>query len=153
MDNYFTLVPLFESLRRLEYSVVSTTRPYDPFPRELSKLKKENIKLEWNTLFAQVVDNTLCLAWQDNNIVLALSIIHTIHTANDFITRQRKRLAKTSISARIIRLVFGDNLIKKLEIPIFIDDYNYNIGGVDIANQLRESFEIYKTTCNMRPQA
>ena len=63
IDNYFTLVPLFESLRRLEYGVVGTTRPYDPFPRELSKLKKENIKLEYNILFAQVVDNTLCLAW------------------------------------------------------------------------------------------
>ena len=97
MDNYFTLVPLFESLRRLEYGTVGTTRPHDRFPQELSKLKKENTKLEWNTLFAQVVDNTLCLAWQDNNIVLALSTIHTIHTANDFIARQRKRDRKSVV--------------------------------------------------------
>ena len=109
-------------------------------------LKKESIKLEWNTLLAQVVDNTLCLAWQDNNIVLALSIIHTIHTADNFITRQRKRLAKTSTSARIVRYMFRDNPVKELEIPTFIDDYNHNIGGVDIANQLRESFKIHKAT-------
>jgi hypothetical protein len=62
MDNYFTSVPLFESLRRLEYGAVGTTRPHDQFPQELSKLKKENMKLEWNTLLAKVVDNTLCLA-------------------------------------------------------------------------------------------
>ena len=40
--------------------------------------------------------------------------------------------------------MFRDNPVKELEIPTFINDYNYNIGGVDIANQLRESFETYK---------
>jgi hypothetical protein len=146
MDNYFTSVPLFETLRRLKYGAVGTTRPHERFPAELSKLKKENTRLEWNTLFAQVVDNTLCLAWQDNNIVLALSTVHTIHTANDFIARQRKRPAKTSTSARIVRPVFGDNPVKELEIPVFIDDYNHNMGGVDIANQLRESFETHRSS-------
>ena len=104
------------------------------------------MKLEQNILFTQVVDNTLCLTQQDNNVVLALSTIYTIHTANDFVTRQRKRLVKTSTSARIVRPVFGDNLIKELEIPIFIDNYNHKMGGVDIANQLRESFETHKAT-------
>ncbi len=85
-------------------------------------------------MFTQVVDNTLCLAWQDNNIVLALSTVHTIYIVNDFITRQRKRLAKTSTSIQIVRPVFGDNLVKELKIPVFINDYNHNIGGVNIAN-------------------
>ena len=146
MDNYFTSVPLFQSLRSLNYGAVGTTRLHNQFPQALSKLKKENLKLEWNTLLAQVVDDTLCLAWQDNNIVLALSTIHTIHTTQDFITRQRKRPAKTSTSGRIVRLVFGDNPIKVLEIPVFIDDYNHNMGGIDIANQLRVSFETHRTT-------
>ena len=35
---------------------------------------------------------------------------------------------------------------KELEIPIFIDDYNHNIGGVDISNQLRESYETHRAT-------
>ena len=93
---------------------------------------------------AQVVDNTLCLAWQDNNIVLALSTIHTIHIAKDFVARQRRRPTKTSTSARIVRCVFGNNSTKELEIPMFINDYNYNMGGVDIANQLRESYETHR---------
>ena len=95
-------------------------------------------------MLAEVVDDTLYLAWQDNNIVLSLSTIHTIHTANDFITRLRKRPAKTSTSARIVRCIFGDDATKALEIPVFIDDYNHQMGGVDIANQLRESFETHK---------
>jgi hypothetical protein len=33
-----------------------------------------------------VVNNTLCLAWQNNNIVLALSIVYIIYIVNDFIT-------------------------------------------------------------------
>jgi Transposase IS4 len=39
-----------------------------------------------------------------------------------------------------------NDLIKELEIPVFIDDYNHNMRGVDIANQLRESFETHKAT-------
>ena len=112
----------------------------------MSKLKKESLKLKWNTLLAEVVDDTLCLAWQDNNIILALSIIYIIHTANDFITRLRKRPVKTSTSARIVRCIFGDDVTKALEIPLFIDDYNYQMGGVDITNQLRESYETHKAT-------
>ena len=56
-------------------------------------------KLEWNILLGKVVDNTLCLAWQDNNIVLALSIIHTIYKVDDFCEKLRKRPGKTSTNA------------------------------------------------------
>ena len=62
LDNYFTSVPLFTSLRSQKYSAVSTTRPHAMFPEPLSRLKKEGTKLEWNTLLGQVVDNTLYLA-------------------------------------------------------------------------------------------
>jgi hypothetical protein len=77
---------------------------------------------------------------------LALSNIYTVYTVNDFVARQRKRLAKTSISGSIVRTVFRDDLIKELLILVFIDDYNHNIGGVDIANQLREAYETHKAT-------
>jgi len=59
-------------------------------------------KLPWNTLLAKVVNNTLCLAWQDNNIVLALSNIHTIHNTDNFRDKIRKRPAnKTLTNGRI----------------------------------------------------
>jgi hypothetical protein len=77
---------------------------------------------------------------------LALSNIHTVHIVNNFVAQQRKRLAKTSISNSIVRTVFRDDPIKELLIPVFIDDYNHNIKGVNIANQLQETYETHKAT-------
>jgi hypothetical protein len=68
---------------------------------------------------------------------LALSNIHTVYTVNDFVARQRKRLAKTFISGSIVRTVFRDDLIKELLILVFIDDYNYNIRGVTAKTKLK----------------
>ncbi len=90
MDNYFTSIPLFEELRDLNYGAVGTTRPHASFPDGLITLKeKYSSKLEWNTLLAKVVDRTLCLAWQDNNTVLALSTVHTTNSINSFQERLR----------------------------------------------------------------
>jgi hypothetical protein len=85
MDNYFTLIPLFEELRLYDFGAIGTTRPHKEFPTRLKELKDRfATKLKWNTLLAKVVDNTLCLAWQDNNVVLALSNIHTVYRSEDF---------------------------------------------------------------------
>jgi hypothetical protein len=46
LDNYFTSIPLFSSLRTREYGVVSTTRPHALFPTALLMLKKEGKKLD-----------------------------------------------------------------------------------------------------------
>jgi hypothetical protein len=70
---------LFSELRACNFGAVGTTRPYAEFPKGLTELKAQfATKLEWNTLIATVVQDVLCLAWQDNNIVLALSNIHTV---------------------------------------------------------------------------
>jgi hypothetical protein len=91
----------------------------------LSKIKNRFVtKLEWNTLFVVVIKDVLCLAWQDNNIVLALSNIHTVNKAEDFREKERRRLAKTLTNGRIVRKVFREEYIKELQIPCFIDDYN-----------------------------
>jgi hypothetical protein len=125
MDNYFTSIPLFKELRSLEFGAVGTTRPHKQFPSEFKELKERfATKLQWNTLLAKVVDNTLCLAGQDNNIVLALSNVHTVHKVEDFKEKLRKRPAKTSTNGWIVRQVFGSEPTKELEIPRFIDDYN-----------------------------
>ena len=63
LDNYFTSVPLFKELRACGYGAVGTTRPYKELPPAFKLLKKRfATTLEWNTLIAKVVDNTLCLA-------------------------------------------------------------------------------------------
>jgi hypothetical protein len=147
MDNYFTSIPLFTELRAYEFGAIGTTRPHKEFPSGLKELKEHySTKLPWNTLLAKVVNNTLCLAWQDNNIVLALSNIHTVHNTGDFRNKVRKRPAKTSTNSRIVRQVFGEDSTKELLIPCFIDDYNQYMGGVDLANQFRESYETHRAS-------
>jgi Transposase IS4 len=63
IDNYFTSVPLFEELRACRFGAVGTTRPHLEFLARMKEIKdKFSKKLEWNTLLAKVVQNTLCLA-------------------------------------------------------------------------------------------
>jgi hypothetical protein len=125
IDNYFTSMPLFTELQACNFGAVGITRLHKEFPDELVKIKTQYAtKLEWNTLLAIVVQDVLCLAWQDNNIVLALSNIYTVNQTEDFCEKVCKRLAKTSTNGRIIRHVFADEPTKKLSIPRFIDDYN-----------------------------
>ena len=74
---------------------------------------------------------------------MALSNIYTVNKVEDFRKRVRKRPAQTLTNRRIVRQVFGENPTKELQIPCFINDYNQYIGGVDLANQFRESYETY----------
>jgi hypothetical protein len=93
-----------------------------------------------------IIQDILCLAWQDNNIILALSNIQTVDKAEDFREKVKKRLAKTSTNGQIIRRVFSDNPKKELQIPCFINNYNHYMRGVDVANQYKELYEIYRPT-------
>jgi hypothetical protein len=145
MDNYFTSIPLFVKLQACKFGVVGTTRPHKAFPDSLSIIKRRfRKKLPWNTLVTAVEQEILCLAWQDNNIVLGLSNIHTMDKAEDWVERKRRRPAKTSTNGHLFREVFGNDPVKELPIPCFIDDYNQNMGGVDLANQFREAYETHK---------
>jgi hypothetical protein len=62
-----------------------------------------------------------------------------------FTTTNRKRPSPTSTNAAIARAPFGDEVIKKLEVPTAINDYNHYMGSVDIANQYR-AYEIHRKT-------
>jgi hypothetical protein len=65
--------------------------------------------------------------------IYILGII-TGHIPIKKITRNRKRLKKTFINSTIAREVFNGQHRKELEIPLFIDCYNYYINSVDVAN-------------------
>jgi hypothetical protein len=155
MDNYFTTIPLLNHLRQLGIGACGTTRQNASkklFPKALHALKDSKRQQQWNSLYAAPasvdsnIDSVLCIAWQDNNIVTALSTMHTVHKPTDWIPRLRKRPAKTSTSAKSAREPFGDHdqPTKELSIPRLIDDYNYHMGGVDRANQLRASYETHQ---------
>jgi hypothetical protein len=95
-------MPLFTKLRACEFGAMGTTCLYKELLDRFKKVKTWfATKLKWNTLLAKVVDDTLCLAWQDNNIVLALSNIYTVYRTEDFCQRVRRRPAKTSTNSYI----------------------------------------------------
>jgi len=62
----------------------------------------------------------------------------------------RRRLKKTSINGATIRQIFGDDSGKLLPIPVFIDDYNQHMGGVDIADELRSFYSTQRKACRNR---
>ena len=66
--------------------------------------------------------------------------------AEDFQKKVRKRPAKTLTNGRIIRQVFRSEHTKELQIPCLINDYNYYIEGVDLANQYKEPYKTYRPT-------
>ena len=143
LDNYFTSIPLFSILRKENIGAAGTTRPTGiDFPALLTVLRKKwSTKLDWGTVVADIVDNVLCIGWQDNNFVLGLSTIHTVHKASSWVESKRRRPSKSSKNASITRKVFGDMPSMNLDIPIFIDDYNHHMNSVDLANQNRQPYD------------
>ena len=64
-----------------------------------------------------------------------MSTVHSVYKPDeDTIQRLRKRPKKILINAKIVRAVFGDELMKWLYISLAIDDYNHYMNGADIAN-------------------
>ena len=98
MDNYFTSIPLFSMLRKENIGAVGTTRPLGiDFLALLIVLRKNwSTKLDWGTTVADIVDGVLCISWQDNNFVLRLSTVHTVHEASSWVPSVRNRPSKTS---------------------------------------------------------
>ena len=103
MDNYFCTVGLFKALRDIQCGACGTTRKQGGIPPYLAELKDHIKAIPWGKLYASEAQGVLCLAWQDNNIVLLLS---TIHTPYLYTQSQRKRPAATSTNAAIGRAPF-----------------------------------------------
>jgi hypothetical protein len=130
-------------LHKENISAARTTRPLGiDFPALLIALRKNwSTKLDWGTTIADIVDDVLCIGWQDNNFVLGLSTVHTIHEASSWVTLKRNRPSTTSTNATITRKVFGDLPFMLLNILTWVDDYNHNMNAVDLANQYREPYD------------
>jgi hypothetical protein len=143
LDNYFTSIPLFLILRKENISAVGTTRPLGiDFPTLLIVLRKNwSTKLDWGTTIADTVNNVLCIGWQDNNFVLGLSTIHTVHEASSWVTLERNCPSKTSTNSVITQKVFRGLLSMSLDIPTWVNDYNHNMNSVDLANQFRQPYD------------
>ena len=70
-------------------------------------------------------------AWKDHKMVFLES---TVHTGKKTIVTARKRPAVTLSGVRQMQKIFGDEIVKKLPILTFIDEYNHYMSSVDIAD-------------------
>jgi hypothetical protein len=119
MDNYFCTVSLFKALRELRCGACGTTRRQGGVRSQLDELKDHMKSIPWGRLYSSEAQRVLCLAWQDNNLVLLLS---TIHSPYQYITTKRRWPPATSTNAAIARAPFGTEFEKELEIPAAIND-------------------------------
>jgi hypothetical protein len=74
-----------------------------------------------------------------------LSTIPTIDKDEDFVENERRRPRDTSTDANFTRGIFGEEATITLKIPRIVDDYNHNMNGVDIADQLRSNYSTQRT--------
>ena len=103
-----------------------------------------NAVLEWGTLYSKLSEDgeVMEFAWKDQNVVLFMT---TIHTGKETVIKSRRRPAETSTNAKTSRAPFGDQAVKDMPIPEFIDMYNHHMNGVDQADQLRSYYNTQRT--------
>ena len=104
--------------------------------------KNGSTKLDWGTTVADIVNNVLCIGWQDNNFVLGLSTVHTVHKVSSYVKSKHNYPTETSTNANITRKVFGVLPFMLLDILTWVDDYNHYMNSVDLANQFWQAYNI-----------
>jgi hypothetical protein len=100
----------------------------------------------------------LFFIWQDQQVVRGMT---TVHDGLGYMLRNRRRPKDSSSMEHSTKQIFqvpkSDEMTEKeakkhhaskLALPVIraIDDYNYNMNGVDIADQLREEYSIQQIT-------
>lgn len=113
-------------------------------PQRLKNYLNDNSALIWDSIIAEIVDNTLCFVWQDNKPVIAISTAHSLHRPEDQTETKRRCPRITTDNARILNPVFKGQPFKELFIPRAINDYNHHIKGVDQADALRANFTCHR---------
>ncbi|CAG8698627.1 4989_t:CDS:2 [Cetraspora pellucida] len=132
MDNFFSSINLYQFLREKGFGACGTIRT-------------NTTRFPWDYLIGVVVDDVLSFLWIDNSPVTMLTIIYKIDGQDSKIKKNRRKLHETSTNYKNIRSVFGDEVRKVIPILVAIDDYNYYMGGVDIADQLRSYYSTQLT--------
>lgn len=142
LDNLFGSTKLVSYFCEIGYGTVATARTNSGICAEFVKKKQLDKKADiepWGQQYqAPTISNQIMqFAWKDNALVLFFFTVHT--GLEPKVVRHRKRPSSTSTSACTAHAVFGSKPSKDLPIPQFVDNYNYCIGGVDQADQLRNT--------------
>ena len=123
MDNYFTLPKVIVTLRDMGIGNVGTVRYHGSWPpKELINVSKESAK--FNEFYWTI-------GLMDNDMVFCVS---TMHNVGNRVKRMRKRPRKTVNNKNHIDKIWGEKGATDIYIPSLIDNYNYWMGGEDVAD-------------------
>jgi len=137
MDNYFTYSRTMLGCRELGVAVVGTAKAKKGWPPKRFKDIKDK---RFNTLYyLHDKDNYLIARWVDNSIV---TMVSTMHDPTDKVLKARKKPRKTKTNKQHLQTVWGQQAVVDVFIPLFIDDYNHWMLGVDKNDQLVAYYRI-----------
>ena len=131
MDNYFTTPKTMKALRDMKIGGYGTARARVGWPpKEIKAVTDGN----FNSCYYTVDDvGTMVYRWVDNNVV---TFVSTVHGKQVSVPAERKKPRLTSTNRSHVNAVWGDDYVKTIEIPEFINDYNHTMNAVDRADQL-----------------
>jgi hypothetical protein len=168
-DNLFTSYRLFSTLRKLGIRACGTVRKGNfgsYFNEEIQDSNNGKI-LSWGEVRTHVEttdfkgipgEEVLFFIWQDQKVVKGMT---TVHDGLGYMLRNRRRpkdsSSMESTTKQIFQIPKTDRITQaeakkcyssKLALPVIqaIDDYNYNMNGVDLADQYREECSIAQIT-------
>ena len=136
VDNYYTSIPLFQYLSSVGIHAVGTIRENtSSFPETMKNRaawgkNKDRGTVRYERVGASPHD-VLLLQWVDRNVV---SILSTYHSANDF-GYCRRNLKDGGHHRRV-----------EIMMPQCIKDYNNDMNGVDLSDQMYRLYSVqYRT--------
>ena len=135
-DNFYCSVPLFQYLISVGINAVGTVRENSSsFPEVMKNRQSWGKKLDRGTIRyirnGEKPNDVLLVQWVDRNVV---SVLSTYHSANDYdyCTRNTK--------------VDGSHKKVKVLRPKCISDYNKDMNGVDLSDQMYHMYSVqYRT--------
>ena len=151
LDNLFTNIKLLKYGKERGWGITGTCTAKSEIIKKFSKMKEEDKKkdmISWGILYTEPSVNNLInyITQKDNALVL---FILTVNDKVEKVEKLKKRLSKTSTSAKIIRAPFEDYARKLLKIPEFNELYNHEIGTIDEGNKLKKG-NICEIICRRR---
>ena len=79
VDNFFSSIKLFKTLRSLEIAASEIAKKKSDFPKKLLAFRDvTSKKINWSLQTHMIVDGVFCLSWIDNNPVQFMTTSHLV---------------------------------------------------------------------------